>query len=339
MTERQHIINALLNVEKEEDFKMYLLASINEIDIDTSKPVKIMTNGYLPFINKMYPNVNLVNYEPNKNLLFFNTLETEIKTDTDNFLTYSFSVYDDKKADFKIGLGKNEYGVYINQFDKKNISKMFQIHPYVLCDTRSLDNMQIFLTMIGENLPKEYELDVYVPNQTFKNINNLNFNKLVDTFHSILLYHPDKSVQTVTYNEKGRILRIKTVDIKNIEEFINIIGNSLPYNLIEINNKSYEIQHFINIISNFHDKTIFTGNNSEFFQNLKKYTHHIIHKSLVGYKYKKEFLDVCSLIKPSLDPIIKLGIIQSKIKDILNILNNKKLRTYNKLEKLFNLFK
>jgi hypothetical protein len=50
MTERQQIINALLNVEKEEDFNTYLLACINEINIDMTKPVTIMTNGELSFI-------------------------------------------------------------------------------------------------------------------------------------------------------------------------------------------------------------------------------------------------------------------------------------------------
>ena len=117
MTERQQIINALLNVEKEEDFKTYLLACINEMDIDTNKPLTIMTNGDLSFIKKMYPNITLINFNPDNNLLFFKVDESENK----NHLTYTFSIYNDKKADFELGLGKDEYGVYINQIDKTNI--------------------------------------------------------------------------------------------------------------------------------------------------------------------------------------------------------------------------
>ena len=164
MTERQQIINALLNVEKEEDFNKYLIACINEINVDMTKPVTIMTNGELSFINKMYPNVTLINFNPNNNLLFFNVDDNKIK----NYLTYSFSIYDNKKADFVLGLGKDEYGVYTNQIDKKNLSKIHnQIHPYTICHTTNIDNIQTFLEMISKDLPKTYDLDLYVPINTF----------------------------------------------------------------------------------------------------------------------------------------------------------------------------
>ena len=335
MAERQQIINALLNVEKEEDFNTYLLACINEMDIDTTKPLTIMTNGELSFIKKMYPNITMINFNPDNNLLFFKVDEIENK----NYLTYTFSIYNHKKTDFELGLGKDEYGVYVNEIDKTNISKMFQqIHPYVICHTKNLDNIQIFLEMVGKDLPKTYELDVYIPEYTFGILNNLNYDKLVEIFSSILLFKADKSVQTVTYSDKGRVLRIKIVNANDFN-FIKLLEYSLPYTLIDIDNTSVEIQAFIDTLSNFREKTIFTSSQFNFFTDLKKYTKNSSFKSLHGYKYKNELLNVCSQIKPLLDPIIKLGILQPKINDILNILNNKQISTYSKLMKLFNLFK
>ena len=339
MTERQQIINALLNVEKEEDFNKYLIACINEINVDMTKPVTIMTNGELSFINKMYPNVTLINFNPNNNLLFFNVDDNKIK----NYLTYSFSIYDNKKADFVLGLGKDEYGVYTNQIDKKNLSKIHnQIHPYTICHTTNIDNIQTFLEMISKDLPKTYDLDLYVPINTFNKLQSntdINYyNKLAGIFSNILLYNSNKSIQTVTYNENGRVLRIKIINTKELD-FIKLLEYSLPYILVDINDNSVDIQAFIDNLSNFHEKTIFTSNQFEFLINLKKYTKNSSFKSLKGYKYKNELLDVCTQLKPLLDPIIKLGILQPKIQDILDILNDQHLTTYNKLTKLFNLFK
>lgn len=325
MTERYKIINALLNAENDNDFIRYLYYVVNELELkqETSN-ITILTNSIedFQFLLKIYPNLKLKKYTEHKlQNIFFKKIESEENYNySDNILTFSFSFYTNFSALFKFDLKNN--GVLINKIDTTKISEPFYLNPFTICYTENIVNLEIFLNLL-KNINSD--LDVYIPKKLFEKLNDLNYNKIVKKFNSIMINNEDNSVTSISYNDNGYTLRFRILKEISLE----LIKYSIDNILIE-----REPQYIIDLLVNFPEKYIWTSIKNNFYKELsnKKYTYHKNFKKIHCFKYKN-FKDVYDNLKRFLDIIIKLGMILNKIKDVIEILNSNKKYKY-KLNKL-----
>jgi hypothetical protein len=324
MTERYKIINALLNAENDNDFIRYLYYVVNELDLkqETSN-ITILTNSIedFQFLLKIYPNLKLKKYTKHKlQNIFFKKIESEENYNySDDILTFSFSFYTNFSALFKFDL-KN--GVLINKIDTTKIIEPFYLNPFTICYTENIVNLELFLNLL-KNINSD--LDVYIPKKLFEKLNDLNYNKIVKKFNSIMIHNEDNSITSVSYNDNGYTLRFRILKEISLE----LIKYSIDNILIE-----REPQYIIDLLVNFPEKYIWTGIKNNFYKELsnKKYTYHKSFKKIHCFKYKN-FKDVYNNLKRFLDIIIKLGMILNQIKDVIEILNSNKKYKY-KLNKL-----
>ena len=158
-------------------------------------------------------------------------------------------------------------------------------------------------------------IDVFIPESSYSLLSSIDFKDIVKIFPSIMIHNKDGSILQISYSDKKKTLHIKPITSTVSFE---MIMNSLNHIVIDYQNQNQIIyQSIIDTLSQFHQKVIWSSDNSHFYKTLSKYTTNYKTKNLTGYKWKKSF----PLF--NLDTIIKLGIIAPECKDIFSIIRDK----------------
>jgi len=348
MTESKMILDALINSEKETDFKTYLFRAISTLSLN-AKDATItvyVSLEYIPLFNFLYIMYPLLKIEPLTKDTPPHSIKFSVrkdKKDSLDFTSYSFSFYDKNKADIEIGLKKDQYGVFMYKIADldKIIPNPSQFNPYAICYSNKIKSIQTFIEMIGKLYKnvKNGECDIFLPQSSYHLIPLLNFNKIKNYFNSIMIHQLDQSITSVTYDEKDS----KTLRIVPIETELNqCVKYSMKHVLIDeeykdIEKQTEQTQQIINTLVSFPDKVIWTTKN-DFFEELALYTFKAKFKNLHCYQYNKELPNASLMLLEQMNQIIKLGMVidnnTSEMTAILNILENKHLDTYHKLKKL-----
>ena len=352
MTERQSILRALINSEKEADFETLLFKSIDSIKIDVKDKefnvyVSPCSLELFQFVKEMYPKSSIIK-EPKKDqkksyiLTFHNVSNKDETVHIHNFLTATFSFYDMKKADFEFNLEKNKDGVIVYKDNEKSVKDTFVFNPYAICYSNKSESIQTFLEMIGTLKLKSSDVDVYMPVQSMAVLQQHPeiFIKIHRFFKSIMIHDIDGSDTSVSYSETGKTLHIY---IKNLDEKLNqtLVKNSIEHILIDEKcdtktDESIQTQGILNTLVSFPSKKIWTSTNEnkEFYDGLSHFTLNGKVKNLDCFQYKKELPDAKEKIRERMDRLVKLCILQPKISDILEIINDSKFDTQQKIKKL-----
>jgi len=359
MTERQSILRALINSEKEADFETLLFRSIDSIKLDVKNKefnvyISPSSLELFQFVKEMYPKSNIIKepkQEPKKDqkkassLTFHNVSDKDDTTHIHNFLTATFSFYDMKKADFEFNLEKNKDGVNVykndNKQNEKNERETLTFNPYAICYSNKSESIQTFLEMIGTLKLKSNDVDVYMPVQTMVVLEQHPeiFTKIHRFFKSIMIHDIDGSDTSVTYSETGKTLHIY---IKDLDEKLNqtLVKNSIEHILIDEKcdtkiDESIQTQGILNTLVSFPSKNIWTSTNEnkEFYDGLSHFTLNGKVKNLHCFQYKKDLPDAKEKIRERMDRLVKLCILQPKISDILEIVNDTKFDTQQKIKK------
>ena len=276
--QRRYICSALVNAQTEEEMYDYLFSSLDTmtppLDPSTySGTVLVDDINRFSFVKDMYPSVTLKNIDKStqKQLtqLYLTTNVSNVTEKEDqDLLTFSFSFYTNRRnAQFQIGLDRD--GVLLTKNDDKSENSFNTLYPYFLLLSDKPKSIQYFLEMIKGVVDKAQikNIDVFLPESFYHIIPFIDFDKVIGTFPSIMLYNKDGSVNSITYSETGNTLRIKPItDVVTNE----MVKRSLDHILIDYNEKSDNEneairQSVIDTISQFHEKLLWSGDTSDFY--------------------------------------------------------------------------
>ena len=253
----------------------------------------IRSNSDFSFITEMYPNVT---FEINKERDPYSLYFKKVENkENSDLLTHTFSFYKKKIAEFNFGLGKEKDGVFV-EFPKPS-TNIYQFNPYYICLSDDINHIQKFLNNIKESS------DVFIQLSSFSVLPYLDFKLLSKRFDNIEIYNKDQTITSVSsrYSENPKILRFKV-----IEPIFTDFYLKCEEILIDTS-----CQMIINMLY-YTDKKIW---------------------STIPYKATKSIRLAKEVIKERMDRIIKLGIILPKIKDVIDIILDKKDIHY-KIKKL-----
>ena len=253
----------------------------------------IRSNSDFSFITEMYPNVT---FEINKERDPYSLYFKKVENkDNSDLLTHTFSFYKKNIAEFNFGLGKEKDGVFV-EFPKPS-TNLYQFNPYYICLSDDINHIQKFLNNIKESS------DVFIQLSSFSVLPYLDFKLLSKRFDNIEIYNKDQTITSVSsrYSENPKILRFKV-----IEPIFTDFYLKCEEILIDTS-----CQMIINMLY-YTDKKIW---------------------STIPYKATKSIRLAKEVIKERMDRIIKLGIILPKIKDVIDIILDKKDIHY-KIKKL-----
>ena len=361
--QRRYICSALVNAQSQEDLYDYLFSAIDTmnppLDPSTCKATVLVDDtDQFSFVKEMYPSVTLKKIDKSLSKQITQLYLTNKNINPNDLLTFSFSFYSNlRNAQFEIGLDQD--GVLLTNVDTKNVKNTIEtFYPYFLLLSDNFKSIQYFLEMIKGLVEKPHleNIDVFLPETSFDIISSINFDKVIGTFPSIMLYKKDGSVNSITYSETGNTLRIKPITSIVTNEMVQ---KSLDHILIDYSEESTKEstkesttvihQSIIDTISQFHEKVLWSGDTSDFYKTLSRYTNHgkigkkvtfsfgnkkTALKKLIGYQWKKQFPLFTQNAKEEMDTIMRLAMIAPNCKDIIEIITDKKLSIRGKIKQL-----
>ena len=369
--QRRYICSALVNSQTDEEMYDYLFSALDTmtppLDPSTYKGTVLVDDiDLFSFVKDMYPSVTLKKIEKStpKQLTQLYLTTNVSENDHHDLLTFSFSFYSNhRKAQFEIGLDRD--GVLLTKDDEskdesnpENSTTFNTLYPYFLLLSDKPKSIQYFLEMIKGlvDKPQLKNIDVFLPESFYSIIPFIDFDKVLGTFPSIMLYKKDGSVNSITYSETGNTLRIKPITSVVTNEMVK---RSLGHILIDYNEKSTnenEIeairQSIIDTVSQFHEKVLWSGDTSDFHKTLSRYTNHgkigkkvtfsfagkkQTLKKLIGYQWKKPFPLFKEKSKEEMDTLMRLAMMAPNCKDMLEIIIDKRTNIRGKIKKFLQL--
>jgi len=299
--ERRQIISSLLNAEKEDEIIPYLNLALDQLSLEKSKlTIQSNSDSDFSFITEMYPNVNFKIIEEKDIDLYSLYFKKVEKKENSDILKHTFSFYKNSIADFNFGLSKEKDGVFIES--PKPSTNLYQFNPYYICLSDDINHIQKFLNNIKKSS------DVFMELSSFSILPYLDFKLLSKRFDTIEIYNKDQTITSISsrYSEDPKILRFKVIEPIFTDFYLNCEEILIDTSCQMIINMLY-----------YTDKKIW---------------------STIPYKATKPIHLAKEIIKERMDRIIKLGIILPKIKDVIDIILDKKDIHY-KIKKLHNLIK
>jgi hypothetical protein len=367
--QRRYICSALVNSQTDEEMYDYLFSALDTmtppLDPSTYNGTVLVDDiNLFSFVKDMYPSVTLKKIDKPAPKQLTQLYLTNVVENDHDLLTFSFSFYSNhRKAQFEIGLDRD--GVLLTKDDAKDDAKddnesknsFNTLYPYFLLLSDKPKSIQYFLEMIKGLVDKMQlkNIDVFLPESFYGIIPFIDFDKVIGTFPSIMLYKKDGSANSITYSEIGNTLRIKPITSMVTNEMVK---KSLDHILIDYNENKNEKetelirQSIIDTISKFHEKVLWSGDTSDFHKTLSRYTNHgkigkkvtfsfgnkkQTLKKLIGYQWKKPFPLFKEKSKEEMDTLIRLAMMAPNCKDILEIITDKRTNVRGKIKKFLQL--